>query len=461
MVSSFGQAAKLREVREAQQELVLNIIGGIIVGISSNAVAVLAKRRWTLMKTAWIHSLQEQELLRQKGALQQLIKNPELTAQMASTHVQALHQLHNGCMEGAEHLFVEMRGPAQDESSRLGQLAQDRVALYGKEPDRMTYLTQVRDEQFLDLVQDANLVGVDDTSDKSYVESMKVHAEWCLPDLRHILVRIIDVFNKSTHPRELERLGLLPAGSGFLLPFQPSLHVLKPEGAATRMGTHCGLILGRVKDAGRALAKVETDYKPEAEAGLRLEQPTARYVCDWLRATVLSEDPYALVVLLGVFRHIFDCVRIKNNFANNTLEVSQRTNMLANFRMHVPSLGVCHVFEIQFKLQDLYAITKEMHNYYDVVRATEFRELASKPIFDAYAQSTHNEDESDECLHRLLCKFKCAVQASASPETRGSLGQVNLAARAEANEAQVIELACLSSPVGVNAGIGSGVLYAW
>ena len=147
----------------------------------------------------------------------------------------------------------------------------------------------------------------------------------------------------------------------------------------------------RLKDAGRALVKVLSDYKPEIEQGKKSQKPAGRYVCDWLRATEYTEDPYTLAVAFGVFRHVFELVRVKNNFSNDKLGPLQRTNMLANFNMFIPSLGVSHVFEVQFKLQDLFTITLAEHLFYDVIRAQSFQDLVGRPLF--HEQGFEAEDQ--------------------------------------------------------------------
>jgi len=196
-----------------------------------------------------------------------------------------------------------------------------------------------------------------------------------------VLQSIIGEVNNARHPRELEGSGLLPVDSGFSLHFQPSTHLLKPERDAIAIGDHCGLIVAGVKDTGRALAKVLSDYAPDLDSGDKTEGPAGRYICDWLRATVFSEDPYALSVVFAVFRTVFDFVRVKNNFVNERLGPLQRTNVLANFRMYIPSLGVKHTFEIQFKLQDLFTITLAEHRFYDIIRAQSIHDIVSRPIF--------------------------------------------------------------------------------
>merc|ERR1711968_20015 len=80
----------------------------------------------------------------------------------------------------------------------------------------------------------------------------------------------------------------------------------------------------------------------------------------------------------------------------------QRTNMLANFRVRFPSLGVRHVFEVQFKLQDLFTITLAEHLFYDVIRAQSFQDLASKPIFSD--QAFEAEEKPGESVQDFIAR---------------------------------------------------------
>lgn len=221
------------------------------------------------------------------------------------------------------------------------------------------------------------------------------------------------------------------------------LSSLKPEVTAITSGDHCGLIIAGVKDAGRALVKVRTDYRPEIEQGNKKEQAAGRYVCDWLRATVFAEDPYTLAVAFAVLRHEFEFVRVKNNFRNEKLVAVQRTNMLANFRMQVPLLGVRHVFEVQFKLQDLFTITLAEHLFYNVIRAQDFEDLARKPLFHEdiprvgfddyqFEDGSGSSSSKCECIAQLAKKLLPSSR-SASLSGEADVQRRSLHARAEAD----------------------------
>ena len=63
----------------------------------------------------------------------------------------------------------------------------------------------------------------------------------------------------------------------------------------------------QVKSKARILDKIK-EYKNKPE------KPHARYVCDFLRATIFAADPYALAVAFYYFQQKFkdDIVRVKN-----------------------------------------------------------------------------------------------------------------------------------------------------
>ncbi|CAE7618972.1 unnamed protein product [Symbiodinium microadriaticum] len=138
-------------------------------------------------------------------------------------------------------------------------------------------------------------------------------------------------------------------------------------------------MVASIKSKERAQAKINTDYQQDFEAGKKKEQPLARYVCDFLRATIYAADPFALALAFHEFQKRFKIVRVKNKFANEKLKTEERTNILVNFWIETEDMK--QIGEVQFLMQEYLTAKSIQHMYYDVARAKSEDELFDKPIF--------------------------------------------------------------------------------
>ena len=129
---------------------------------------------------------------------------------------------------------------------------------------------------------------------------------------------------------------------------------------------------------------------------------------DWLRGTVVSEDPYNLYVFFLLLRSEedraaarFHIQRVKNKFFDEKYPDHIRTNALINLLLIYPAdaeafekSGIrgkwdanfagqpCASVEVQLTLNDYLTIKNLMHTYYDVMRAEDRRSfLIENPIF--------------------------------------------------------------------------------
>lgn len=198
------------------------------------------------------------------------------------------------------------------------------------------------------------------------------------------------------------------------LHFDPIWHPMQPNPQA-EVGVHVGLLVAPVKSKERAQDKINNDYVEKVDAGKPAppakpaltdagepalpdagnaappdaskpaprypEKPAARYVCDFLRATIFAADPFVLAIAFRLLKQRFKVVRVKNKFGDNTLATDLRTNLLVNVRIRHDGLGLEHVGEVQFLLQDYLTAKDLQHLYYDVERASSAGELLDKPIF--------------------------------------------------------------------------------
>ena len=186
---------------------------------------------------------------------------------------------------------------------------------------------------------------------------------------------------------------------------------------------------GPLKSLGRAAVKAE-EYEDEihdshkahvGEDGRRLLG--CDYVLDWLRGTVVSEDPYNLYVFFLLLRSEedrgigarFHIQRVKNKFFDERYPNLIRTNALINLLLLYPAdakafkkSGIrgkwdakfagepCASVEVQLTLNDYLTIKNLMHTYYDVMRAEDPRSfLIENPIFVDADTLAPAEDEKD------------------------------------------------------------------
>ena len=180
---------------------------------------------------------------------------------------------------------------------------------------------------------------------------------------------------------------------------------------------------------GRAAVKAE-EYEDEihdskkahvGEDGRRLLG--CDYVLDWLRGTVVSEDPYNLYVFFLLLRSEedrgigarFHIQRVKNKFFDERYPNLIRTNALINLLLLYPAdakafekSGIrgkwdakfagepCASVEVQLTLNDYLTIKNLMHTYYDVMRAEDpLSFLIENPIFVDADTLAPAEDEKD------------------------------------------------------------------
>ena len=186
---------------------------------------------------------------------------------------------------------------------------------------------------------------------------------------------------------------------------------------------------GPLKSLARAGVKAE-EYEDEindskkahvSEDGRRLLG--CDYVLDWLRGTVVSEDPYNLYVFFLLLRSEedrgigarFHIQRVKNKFFDERYPNLIRTNALINLLLLYPAdakafekSGIrgkwdakfagepCASVEVQLTLNDYLTIKNLMHTYYDVMRAEDPRSfLIENPIFVDADTLAPAEDEKD------------------------------------------------------------------
>ncbi|CAE7770603.1 unnamed protein product, partial [Symbiodinium pilosum] len=322
-------------------------------------------------------SLRTQKLLAKKESLKSRLDNPSLRRELREMQLALFEALLTGSEAATKKIFQDMKGLSQAEASRLGLWFVDQRKAYEDEDGgaRMQKLSTIPSEQRGQAVQPPLEDSYARSSDLA-VNALSAKASWLRRDFSRQLSDMVKALNdiKLEDVRKFDEK----------LKLDPSTHKLQPEAGAVEHGKHLGLLVASVKSKERALAKVNTDYQEDFETGTKTEQPLARYVCDFLRATIYASDPFALAIAFHAFQERFNTkiVRVKNKFADSEpkLKDEERTNILVN--LWVEAGNMRQIGEVQFLLQEYLTAKSLQHLYYDVARAKAASELFDKPIFD-------------------------------------------------------------------------------
>jgi len=148
--------------------------------------------------------------------------------------------------------------------------------------------------------------------------------------------------------------------------------------------------------------EIDTGAKAHDIGGRRIQG--SDYILDWLRATVVAEDPtnlYLFFLLLRSEPDVLEVQRVKNKFFDLGEPENIRTHVLVNVLLKYPrdaaafaASGLRGDFdaasagafvssaEIQLTLNDFLTIKELMHTYYEVVRAADPKAyILDAPIF--------------------------------------------------------------------------------
>lgn len=228
-----------------------------------------------------------------------------------------------------------------------------------------------------------------------------------------ILESIVSQLNRIA---SIHNLGLESAGN-VLLEFDDTLVI---------DGKRAILSFGPIKKIERATVKAAEKQEMIEDGELAAEAKSssssvsrkltgADYVLDWVRATIVAEDPYILYVIFIMLREnpVLTIQRTKNKFFDSTYPTNIRTNVLINLLLLYPntreefkmydrrmrmssggwsSLGndafddkmagkPIHSCEVQLTLQDFLKIKKLMHSYYAIERSSDPAFILKHPLF--------------------------------------------------------------------------------
>eukprot|EP00439_Symbiodinium_sp_Y106_P012366 s5117_g1.t2 len=372
------------------------------------------------------------QLDEKKAQLKKRLDNQSLRSRMQNLHCKLFAALDRRKVNATE-IFQEMQDLAEEEASNLAGWFEDQrqVCQADDGGTRMEKLEKIPsqdgeavqpplEEHYCD-TEEAETKPEGGKIKKSPVDALWTYASWLRADFKRQLSQLVADLN-SISAKEVRQFDEK-------LRLDPSIYRLQHEDGA-EVGPHLGLLVASIKSKERALAKINTDYQQDFEAGKKKELPLALsrfvprtttttaatlgilyqyllrrnrlcccsltfaarpapatttpvflcgYVCDFLRATIYAADPFALALAFHEFQKRFKIVRVKNKFANEKLKKEERTNILVNFCAETEDMK--QIGEVQFLMQEYLTAKSIQHMYYDVARAKNEDELFDKPIF--------------------------------------------------------------------------------
>ncbi|CAE7355048.1 unnamed protein product [Symbiodinium natans] len=310
----------------------------------------------------------KQKLMDKQDALKKRLDDPTVRDKLHTLHEQLFAAAYARKEDQSKQIFEEMKSLAEKALPPLAKWFVDQRTAYEEEDDgaRMRKLSMIKTvsrEAALQPALEEHHCG----SRESAVDALRASASWLRADFKRQLSEMVQGLNDVSR----EQLRKFDEQ----LTLDSSLHQLQPEPGA-EYGKHLGLLVAPIKSKERALAKIQGDYEKDDK---KTERPSARYVCDFLRATIYAADPFALAFAFQALEERFKIVRVKNKFADESLKAEERTNILVNLWVE----GRCgkQIGEVQFLMQEYLTAKSLQHMYYDVARATDAQELFDKPIF--------------------------------------------------------------------------------
>ncbi|CAE7273365.1 unnamed protein product [Symbiodinium sp. CCMP2592] len=270
-----------------------------------------------------------EKLMKEKEELKKKLDNPELRQDMAKLHEELLEVMSFDDEASTESIFDEMKTKSKAECANIAVWFHERRALYMKHNDgkRMQELEAIESKTVMTPVQ-SSLPPAHSGDEKKAIDFLYRMGSWLRSSFEQDLVEVCKRINDMADA-DLASLGLLHQ-----LKFEPLMHPLQPDPKAKKVGKHVGLLVAPIKAKDRAYEKTVDDYAKDPS---KHEKPAARYVCDFLRATIFAADPFVLAVAFRQVEKAFDIVRVKNKFINEKLPPEERTNILVN--LHVKAEG--------------------------------------------------------------------------------------------------------------------------
>jgi hypothetical protein len=222
---------------------------------------------------------------------------------------------------------------------------------------------------------------------------MRRQAKWLEPNFRKLLMSIVEDLNECA--RKCAAAGHLSQSEHIAaLGVDPEIYSLRISSAFELEGKRiCRVKFGPIKEAERCLPKAVAFHgKSWCE-----HAPAARYLCDYLRATIFAQDPYVISIAFAMFKNRCEGLpRVSNYFVGHDDKPREaQTFINTNFRVVDPDTETEHFAELQFALQDFLTIKTIQHEYYEVTRARSVDELLARPlgVLDEADKHTRNANQ--------------------------------------------------------------------
>lgn len=224
------------------------------------------------------------------------------------------------------------------------------------------------------------LQGDVEAASRSYCRFQAAMAAWTLPTLKDVVERLAKDFNSLAANEIVDKYELPDLLRSHEL--DPNKYYLVEDAKNDVQGGVACVRVGPLKQAARAEAKVRSlreELGGELATGA-VAEPLARYVLDFMRATVCFEDPFAMRLFFEALQRVCRVVRVKNKYdaAGPTAE-SGNPSILINVGIKTP-YGEC-IGEVQLILQAYLVAKQVQHKSYEAMRASSVWELLRGPLY--------------------------------------------------------------------------------
>mmetsp|Transcript_25677 Transcript_25677/g.48261 ORF Transcript_25677/g.48261 Transcript_25677/m.48261 type:complete len:639 (+) Transcript_25677:162-2078(+) len=318
------------------------------------------------------------------------IKDMEVRGKVTSLQEDLFNHVKNRDTAKADKVFKELKEIAKKQTERLGSTTATVLNYYRFRDNGHRYREIERIEE-IPAVKQMAVLG------ETAAERVKVllaKANWKETEFqKRMMNEIVDPMNQASSIRDLCETYGIDSSSYVYDKFGNTVELIDPL-FAFGDGTASNVLVkerfGPPKGYQRALAKEEegiTKSGADKWIGLR----------DLNRVTFEFEDPLMLTLACNALMKKFKVSGLKNKFENVHVETYDQP---PDIHMNL-DLGKGWLVEVQLMFASVLTIKKELHKFYDVVRAEKPRAILS-PLFKVAQTNEAVKDEEIERMRKMM-----------------------------------------------------------
>ncbi|GMH71369.1 hypothetical protein TrST_g3338 [Triparma strigata] len=327
------------------------------------------------------------------------IKDMDARSKVTSLQEDLFNHVKSKDTDKADEIFEELKEIAQEQTERLGEATAIVLFNYRFRDNGHRF----REIEGIEDIPAAKQVDVDGETPEERVELLLATADWKETEFQDKMTsEIIDPMNTASSIKDLcEKYGI-DSSEYVYDKFGNSVELIDPLFAFGN-GTEKHILVkprfGPPKSYQRTLAKEKEGIeKSGADKWIGLR--------DLNRVTLEFEDPLMLTLAYKALLKKFKISGLKNKFEwIHTDTYKQPPDIHMNL-----DLGDGWLVEVQLMFASILTIKKELHKYYDIVRAKNPRTILS-PVFKTAKTNESLKDEEYEKLKTIIeCNKEMDVQ---------------------------------------------------